>query len=136
MTMADRDKLLDRVRKLLALTESPNVHEAALAAARAQALIDAHRLQGLLDAEEDAPVVDGRSAPLESGRRLRKWKVVLASALAGQLGRFIAAEDGLNDKGQPSDASLRTACETALDYVHQAIKSAPNIGQGNGPLAH
>ncbi len=81
--MADRDKLLDRVRKLLALAESPNVHEAALAAARAQALIDAHRLQGLLDAEEDAPVVDGRSAPLESGRRLRKWKVVLASALAG-----------------------------------------------------
>lgn len=80
--MADRDKLLDRVRKLLALAESPNVHEAALAAARAQALIDAHRLQGLLDAEDDAPVTDGRSAPLESGRRLRKWKVVLASGLA------------------------------------------------------
>ena len=60
----------------------------------------------------------------------------LASALAGQLSRYIAAEEGLNDKGQPSDASLRTACETALGYVHQAIKSAPNIGQGNGPLGH
>ncbi|MFT5685363.1 MAG: hypothetical protein ACI8RZ_006314 [Myxococcota bacterium] len=80
--MTDRDRLLDRVRKLLALAESPNIHEAALAASRAQTLIDAHRLQGLLDAEEDAPVTDGRSEPLESGRRLRKWKVVLAGALA------------------------------------------------------
>jgi hypothetical protein len=70
------------VRKLLALAGSPNVHEAALAAARAQSLIDAHRLQGLLDAEADAPVTDGRDAPLESGRRLRKWKIVLACALA------------------------------------------------------
>lgn len=58
------------------------MHEAALAAARAQALIDAHRLQHLLDAERDEPVADGRAHPLESGRRLRKWKLVLAQSLA------------------------------------------------------
>ena len=74
--------MLDRVRKLLALAGSPNVHEAALAAARAQALIDAHRLQHLLDAEHEDPVGDDRGHPLESGRRLRKWKSVLAQSLA------------------------------------------------------
>lgn len=81
----DAHALLDKVRKLLALSTSPNVHEAALAAARAQALIEEHRLHALLDAEEAAeadPVTDGRDAPLESTRRLRKWKLVLAAGLA------------------------------------------------------
>jgi len=78
---------LARVRKLLALATSPNPHEAALAAARAQALIEAHRLQAWLDAErreeEDPdPIADARDEPLEVGRRLRKWKVVLAATLA------------------------------------------------------
>lgn len=78
---------LARVRKLLALATSPNPHEAALAAARAQALIEAHRLQAWLDAERQAeedpdPIVDARDEPLELGRRLRKWKVVLAATLA------------------------------------------------------
>lgn len=81
----DTDALLDRVRKLLALATSPNVHEAAAAAAKAQALIEAHRLQEALDAEHaeaEDPITDGREAPLESTRRLRKWKVVLAAGLA------------------------------------------------------
>lgn len=78
---------LARVRKLLALATSPNPHEAALAAARAQALIEAHRLQAWLEAErrveEDPdPIVDARDEPLEVARRLRKWKVVLAATLA------------------------------------------------------
>ena len=41
-----------------------------------------------------------------------------------------------NSDGKPSDAMLKAATETALAYVHQAIISAPNIGGGNGPLAH
>ncbi|MEL6346843.1 MAG: DUF2786 domain-containing protein, partial [Myxococcota bacterium] len=78
--MTDTERLLDRVQKLLALARSPNVHEAALAAARAQELIDRHRLQALLD--EDAEIEDGQETPLEEGRRLRKWKSVLAQSLA------------------------------------------------------
>ncbi|MBL6762255.1 MAG: hypothetical protein ISQ19_06125, partial [PS1 clade bacterium] len=46
------------------------------------------------------------------------------------------AAAALDDKGRPSDATLTTATQTALAYVHQAIKSAPNIGGGNGPLGH
>ncbi len=79
--------LLDRVRKLLALSTSPNLHEAASAAALAQTLIERHRLQDWLDAEQAEtrdpdPLGDGRDEPLEASKRLRKWKVVLASALA------------------------------------------------------
>lgn len=78
---------LAKVRKLLALATSSNPHEAALAAARAQAMIEAHRLERWLAAEQDAqadpdPIVDARDAPLEVARKLRKWKVALASALA------------------------------------------------------
>jgi hypothetical protein len=78
---------LARVRKLLALATSPNPHEAAAAAARAQAIIEAHRLHAWLDAERQVeadpdPIVDARDEPLEVGRRLRKWKVVLAATLA------------------------------------------------------
>lgn len=80
---------LDRVRKLLALATSPNVHEAALAAAKAQALIERYRLDSLLEAEasaeaEDAadPVTDGRDQPLERARKIRKWKSALAAGLA------------------------------------------------------
>jgi len=78
---------LAKVRKLLALATSSNPHEAALAAARAQAMIEAHRLQAWLAAAHDVaddpdPITDARDAPLEVARKLRKWKVALASAHA------------------------------------------------------
>lgn len=89
--MAAPPDLVARVRKLLALAGSPNVHEAASAAAAAQALVERHRLQGLLAAAEAAddpvdPVTDGREAPLEASRRLRRWKVALAASLAAHNG--------------------------------------------------
>lgn len=62
----------------------------------------------------------------------------LASALAGLLANTITAVEAgtLTDKNHPTDATLTKACETALEYVQKAIKSAPDIGQGNGPLGH
>jgi hypothetical protein len=83
--MAAEQAVLERVRKLLALASSPNIHEAASAAAKAQALIERHRLQSWLDAadaEAADPIEGGQDTPLEVARRLRKWKVVLATVLA------------------------------------------------------
>jgi hypothetical protein len=85
---ADRtDAALDRVRKLLALATSDNPHEAALAASRAQAIIETHRLQRWLDAEQAVhedpdPIVDARDEPLEVARKIRRFKSALASVLA------------------------------------------------------
>lgn len=84
---APERSLLERVEKLLALATSPNPHEAVTAARLAQALVSKHRLEAWLAARDGAavdpdPITDGREAPLEVGRRLRKWKRVLAAALA------------------------------------------------------
>lgn len=78
---------LDRARKLLALATSPDVHEAAAAAAQAQALITRHRLEAWLDAgrglaDDPDPLADARDEPLDVARRQRPWKVALAGALA------------------------------------------------------
>jgi len=80
----DTQALLTRIRKLLGLATSSNVHEAAAAAAQAQLLIERHRLAHLLEpAATDAdPLTDGADAPLESARRPRRWKAALACGLA------------------------------------------------------
>lgn len=79
----DVASLVERVQKLLALASSPNIHEAAAAAKRAQAMIEEHRLEALLDqeAQDEEAITEGRESPLEESRRLRRWKVLLASAL-------------------------------------------------------
>ena len=64
--------IVDKVRKLLRLAESPNANEAALAAAKAQELIDAHNLSAALlaydegSAQPNEPIEDfeRKGAPL------------------------------------------------------------------------
>ena len=61
----------------------------------------------------------------------------LASALSGQLAHLYVGDAPLAACEKPSDSALTSACEAALAYVHNAIKSGPdNIGEGNGPLGH
>ncbi len=87
------DELLSKVKKLLALSTSDNVFEAASAAAAAQRLIDKHQLDVALadsrddDARDDAdPIIDGREAPLERVKRPRRFRAALAHGLAGLYG--------------------------------------------------
>lgn len=85
--MASLDTVLSRVKKLLALSTSSNVHEAASAFAAAQALITRYQLSTLLaGASEDSsdPITDGREQPLERSKRFRRWKLFLASGLAAE----------------------------------------------------
>lgn len=91
MLTPEDQRALDRVRKLLALATSPDAHEAASAAAHAQALIDRHRLRAILEAESaaesgDDPITDARDQPLETARKIRPWKVLLALELARRNG--------------------------------------------------
>ena len=80
----DTQALLTRIRKLLGLATSSNVHEAAAAAAQAQLLIERHRVAHLLEpaVPDEDPLTDGAEAPLESARRPRRWKAALAAGLA------------------------------------------------------
>jgi hypothetical protein len=93
--------LLERVEKLLRLATSNNVHEAAQAMARAQALIERHRLDDVLRARADDPVIDDRDHPLDASRRLRDWKIALAAVLADAN----AATSYLLDRGRGKEGS-------------------------------
>ena len=81
-TTADTERVIRRVRKLLALRDSPNVHEAAAAAEQAQALISKHRLERLLAEPDHNPLDRMQQRVLNSSRRLRRWTTVLAAELA------------------------------------------------------
>lgn len=79
------EKILDKVRKLLALAESADIHEAAAAAARAQTIIDKHKVDiALLQEEEqeeereDEAVHRCLDFPLFDCSQMPTWKWLLA----------------------------------------------------------
>lgn len=108
--------ILAKVQKLLRLATSSNANEAALAAAKAQELIDKHQLAAALlalDSAEpangldDEPIVDFEKAgaPLESQKKLDRWRGQLASVIARQNGcRIYYHGSDIALVGRPSDA--------------------------------
>lgn len=125
--MTATPQLLDRVRKLLALASSPNVHEAAAAAAMAQTLIERHRLEGWLQGDLTAaasPIDDGRDSPLDRARRIRKWRTVLAASIADANGCVAyvqrqGREEALVVVGHAAD---RAAVATLWDWLVKQIE--------------
>jgi len=113
MTQAE---VLDKVRKLLRLSTSSNPHEAANAAAKAQALIDAHHLSDALlslsgeaPAQPEEPVEDmgryGADAALAGAARRARWTVQLASDVARANGcRIYLMGGAVHLVGRRSDA--------------------------------
>lgn len=131
--------VVDRVRKLLALASSPNVHEAAAAAARAQALVARHRLEGLLAAEAESPITDGSEAPLERARKVRKWRVVLASALAEANGcaAYVAEVPDGQEIRLAGRAPDREAARALWDWLTERIQwSSATEGAGRSRAWH
>jgi len=88
--MSDREKALDKIRKLLRLSKSANEHEAANAAARAAELMAQHELS-----EAELRVTDGdvKAEPIgdekidgETHKSASNWKGVVANGLAKSMG--------------------------------------------------
>lgn len=73
-------KIIDRIRKLLALSKSSNEHEAAAAAARAAELMAQHQLSEAALCEVELEPVDAHSID-ESGKCV-SWKGTLANGCA------------------------------------------------------
>ena len=163
-TSGDRllqDEAMDALRDLLvnqAYLVTPNLPEASLLTRRdVDTLDDMKRAADtLMSAGCHAALIKGGHAndkavtdllALQSGMEVFEHARIdttnthgtgctLASAIAGQMANAIAADAPRDSRGRPDDATLKTATETALDYVHRAIITAPHIGQGNGPLGH
>jgi hydroxymethylpyrimidine/phosphomethylpyrimidine kinase len=151
MVATSGDRLLDRdaedavLRELvpLALLVTPNLDEASLLAGFAVA--DTPSMEraayALVEAGAGAALIKGghlrgeyATDVLYDGRELRTYRharlhtrnthgtgCTLSAAVAADLAR---------------GAALVSAVEHALDFVHRAMASAPNLGRGNGPLNH
>lgn len=135
--------MLDKVRKLLALSGSSNPHEAEAAARAAQALVSKYRLEAALEAcapETPAEAVgDGREAPLEVGRRIRKWKRVLAQALAEANGGAAWVLEGERDERLcvVARASDRDAVQVLYDGLVRRIEwASATAGEGRSRRWH
>ena len=76
--MNDRDKMIERIRKLLALSESPNENEAMMAAHKANALLAEYNLTHAdIEANEQSFLMD---SDIETDSR--PWRLTLASNVA------------------------------------------------------
>lgn len=78
------DKISDKIRKLLRLSESSNVEEAANAAAAAQRLMEKHNIERAMllgDHESWAPKLHF-DAPLVTCKRVSPWHISLAQDVA------------------------------------------------------
>ena len=80
-----RDKVMDKIRKLLALSTSSNVNEAAVAAAAAQRLMFQYKVEMTeveIATEEAEPIVD-LDILADSGQKCAmRWQVVLLNSIA------------------------------------------------------
>jgi len=134
--MKTREQIMARVAKLLRLAQSDNEHEAALATARAQALMDRHNIEEAalaLDAdvaaEPDEPVVNftGYDAALDNSNRSRViWKIRLASVIARANGARVYTRGGtIHMVGRGSDVAtvryLYAYCVREINRLARAL---------------
>jgi len=131
--------IIDKVQKLLRLSRSSNIHEAAAAAAAADRLIQEHGLQQAqfeADGTEPAEKPAEDTSPLTSWHRLPTWRKILTSGLvrhyscAGFL-TWSLGQGGYVYKvvGRPSDvASVRYM----LGWLTVEIERLAQLNKGQG----
>jgi hypothetical protein len=136
-----QDTLISKVRKLLQLSTSSNANEAALAAAKAQELIDRHNLSATMLALEDAAPVDTldepiqdfytAGAPLDSQKTAQTWRGRLAVTISRLNGcRVYTAGGDIALVGRPTDAET---VRYLYGYITREIERLTNeFGKGMG----
>jgi hypothetical protein len=94
--MATKDKMIDRVRKLLALANSANEHEAAAAAAQAADLMVKFEIEASTLDSDCEPVAElPENEILDKGSRNRvPWKVTIAGGIANSVGGQVYTHGG------------------------------------------
>jgi len=134
-----QDTLVSKVHKLLRLSTSSNANEAALAAAKAQELIDKHNLSATLLALEQAQPVDtldepiqdfsAAGAPLDSQKTAQTWRSRLAVVVSRLNGCRVYTSGGdIALVGRPTDAET---VRYLYGYLTREIERLTNE-QGRG----
>ena len=117
------EPILDRVKRLLALAQSDNEHEAALALSRAEQLMAEHCIeQADLGGDAAGEIIAVDATPLYSGARIPAWVSQLAMVVAANTGCFLylsRREQGLIITGTQTD---REACRAMFTWIEGAIR--------------
>ena len=141
--MATREDALRRAAALLRLANSNNPHEAALAAQRAQEILDRYDLdraalemEGAMPAEPDEDIVDfgSKGAPLDSGAgksNRERWTIMLAAVIAHANHVYLyTSGPAINLVGRASDVN---AVRYLYSYLFcEVVRLTDRDGQGCG----
>ena len=116
----DHEKVLERIRKLLALAgNNDNLNESAIAAAQAAKLMERHQIMAadVDSGEEDEDVAEFNFGPFL--RRKSTWQGALAKVIADAFGCAVCWDGpSLLIAGRPKDVE---AAVIARDYCHGEI---------------
>lgn len=135
------ENIVSKVQKLLRLSSANNnAHEAGLAAAKAQQLIDEHNLSAALlalddanpvDSVDDEPIMDFGSSPLHVAPQLRRWRGQLAMTIAKYNGCKVYRTGGnLKIIGRHSDAETVRYLFAWLERETERLAAEAGRGQG------
>lgn len=129
--MTEQEKILDRVRKLLELASSDNVHESASATKQAQVLMSKHSIsQAMLDIgmddDETAEAVEDDLLHRHSSRQMPSWKGRLGVVMCevNQCKCYRRHGGALKIIGRPSDAAT---VRYLFSYVVREIDRLTNL---------
>ncbi len=138
--------IIDKVKKLLALSKSSNIHEAAAAAGAANKLIDEYRLSEIdiaIEGIDSDSIVEDDSYIYETGR-ITQWKVDLISTLGSHYGVvdyiFSSYPEGRKVSkfklvGRSSDIQIVRYMFAWLNGECQRLANAQVKGQGHVVVA-
>lgn len=112
-------RIIDRIRKLLNLSESGNEHEAAAAAAKAQALLAEYNLQ-MADIPEDGRGCTASTSDVKTRIKLEKWAFALAhkTARAFSCDYYHSSLGRTTFVGVGADAEV---CAWTFSYLYRAL---------------
>ena len=117
------NKIVDKIRKLLALSESSNEHEAKLAMLKAQELLAKHKMT--LKDVENADKVEVKRHYTDVTFTKAKWKGRLASIIADNFGCYVFYSTRNTHRivflGKEEDVLV---CEIVLSYAIDCIDSS------------
>jgi len=116
--MDDKDKMLDKIKKCLALGKSSNEHEAAAALRQAKALMEKH---GVSDLDMAAAEASERRARAGATRTPANWETALASRISDAFGcRILFSYNPRKDCGEWVFIGTGAAPEIA-DYAFRVL---------------
>lgn len=117
--MDTQKRIIDRIRKLLNLSESVNEHEAAAAAAKAQSLLAEYNLT-ISDIPEDGPGCIASTSEAKTRVRLEEWAFILAAraAKAFSCDYYHSSRGRTVFVGVGADAEV---CAWTFSYLYRAL---------------